>query len=62
MNKTSNLIWGVTISAAQNEGASDKGGKGISIWDKFTKKRGKIKDGSNGSRPIVVFMQIFLLI
>ncbi|SHI78758.1 glycoside hydrolase family 1 protein [Aquimarina spongiae] len=41
------LIWGVTIAAAQTEGAYNLDGKGASIWDKFTEKRRKIKDGSN---------------
>lgn len=42
-----NFLWGVTISAFQNEGACDADGKGKSIWDEFTAKKGKIKDGTN---------------
>lgn len=41
------FLWGVTISAFQNEGACDADGKGRSIWDEFTARKGKIKDGTN---------------
>lgn len=41
-----NFKWGVVIAAPQNEGAVTKDGKGINIWDKFAKRRGKIKGGS----------------
>ncbi len=41
------FLWGVAISAFQNEGACDVDGKGRSIWDEFTAKKGKIKDGSH---------------
>ncbi|MDY8136509.1 glycoside hydrolase family 1 protein [Aquimarina sp. 2201CG5-10] len=47
MNTVKGLIWGVTTAAAQTEGAFDKDGKGPSIWDEFTKKTHRIKDGSN---------------
>ncbi|GAA0541007.1 GH1 family beta-glucosidase [Chitinophaga japonensis] len=43
----SDFLWGVTISAFQNEGAHDKDGRGRSIWDVFTQRKGKIKDGSH---------------
>jgi beta-glucosidase len=38
-----NFLWGVAISAAQNEGAYNVDGRGLSIWDVFVKKSGKIK-------------------
>jgi beta-glucosidase len=38
------FLWGVTISAFQNEGAHDKDGRGKSIWDTFAQRKGKIKD------------------
>ncbi|RZM24852.1 MAG: beta-glucosidase [Pedobacter sp.] len=37
--------WGVATAAAQIEGAADVYGKGPSIWDTFTKRSGKIKNG-----------------
>lgn len=39
--------WGVTTAAFQTEGASALDGKGESIWDRFSKIPGKIKDNSN---------------
>lgn len=47
MDSFEKLTWGVTIAAAQTEGAHDKDGKGASIWDEFTKRKYKIKDHSN---------------
>jgi len=41
------FLWGVTISAFQNEGAHEHDGKGSSIWDVFTSRKGKIKDGKH---------------
>ena len=37
------FLWGVAISAAQNEGAWNIDGRGASIWDQFAKRQGKIK-------------------
>ena len=42
--------WGVTIAAAQNEGAWNAYGKGPSIWDAFSRRQGKIK---GGGRPTI---------
>ncbi|KZS39089.1 hypothetical protein AWE51_11055 [Aquimarina aggregata] len=47
MRKIEELTWGVTLAAAQTEGAYNKDGKGLSIWDTFTEKKYKIKDRSN---------------
>lgn len=42
------FILGTATSAYQIEGAYDKDGKSLSIWDVFTRIPGKIKDGTNG--------------
>ncbi|HWV70445.1 MAG TPA: GH1 family beta-glucosidase [Pseudosphingobacterium sp.] len=42
------FVWGVATAAYQIEGASDVDGKGTSIWDEFTKKKGKIRDNHHG--------------
>ena len=36
------FIWGVSTSALQIEGASDKAGKGQNIWDEFSAQKNKI--------------------
>jgi beta-glucosidase len=40
------FTWGISSAAAQVEGAWDTDGKGPSIWDSFSKIKGKIKDGA----------------
>lgn len=42
------FTWGVAHAAYQVEGAWDADGKGLSIWDTFSHRKGKIKDGTNG--------------
>ncbi len=45
-----NFLWGVSIAAAQNEGAYNSYGRGPSIWDQFSKRTGKIK---NNAKPYI---------
>jgi beta-glucosidase len=40
--------WGVATAAYQIEGAWNLDGKGPSVWDTFTHRKGKIKTGENG--------------
>ncbi len=43
------FLWGIGISAAQNEGAHNSYGKGLSVWDVFSRRQGKIKSGHKPS-------------
>ena len=43
------FLWGVVIAAAQNEGAYKTDGRGLSIWDQFANKQGKIKGSATPS-------------
>lgn len=42
------FVWGTATSAYQIEGAVNEGGRGPSIWDRFTHMPGTIEDGSTG--------------
>ncbi|KAI9127696.1 hypothetical protein K1719_000689 [Acacia pycnantha] len=44
----SNFLFGTATSSYQVEGAFSSDGKGLSNWDVFTHKPGKIMDGTNG--------------
>jgi beta-glucosidase len=37
--------WGVAMAAQQNEGAYQEDGRGLSIWDVFSRRQGKIRGG-----------------
>ncbi|MDE3235596.1 MAG: beta-glucosidase [Bacteroidota bacterium] len=40
------FLWGVATAAAQNEGAYNIDGRGLSIWDSFSRRKGKIQGGA----------------
>ncbi|SEM02449.1 broad-specificity cellobiase [Stigmatella aurantiaca] len=42
------FVWGVATSSYQIEGAALEDGRGESIWDRFSKTPGKVRDGTNG--------------
>lgn len=44
-----NFIWGAAAAAYQIEGAWNADGKGPSVWDIFTQKKGVIWEGHNGN-------------
>ncbi|TDW99660.1 GH1 family beta-glucosidase [Dinghuibacter silviterrae] len=44
------FAWGVAIAAAQNEGAYTEGGRGLSIWDTYSRRKGTIR---GGAKPFV---------
>ena len=43
-----NFAWGVATSSYQIEGAYNLDGKGLNIWDIYTKEQGKIYENHNG--------------
>lgn len=50
-----NFIWGVSTAAYQTEGAYNKQGKGPSIWDAFTEKKGNIFKNQNANTTVDFF-------
>lgn len=43
------FAWGVSTAAFQTEGACLSDGKGQSIWDEFTARKGKVLNGDNAN-------------
>ena len=41
------FVWGTATAAFQVEGAAQEDGRGLSVWDVYTKEPGKIIDGYN---------------
>lgn len=48
MSFPTGFVWGAGTSAYQVEGATDKHGRGLSLWDVFCRTPGKIKHGDTG--------------
>ncbi len=48
LNFPKGFIWGAATSAYQIEGAWNVDGKGLSIWDTFSHKPGKVANNENG--------------
>lgn len=44
-----NFLWGAATSAYQIEGAVKADGRGVSIWDEFCRRAGKILENHDGS-------------
>jgi len=47
-----NFLWGSASSAYQVEGAFNEDGKGLSIWDTYTKIEGNTYKGTNGDEAV----------
>src|ERR1700754_1583392 len=44
----SDFLWGAATASYQIEGAAQEDGRGESIWDRFSKTPGKVRDGDTG--------------
>ena len=43
-----NFLWGGASASYQIEGAAYEDGKGLSVWDMFTKEAGRVLEGASG--------------
>lgn len=44
------FLWGAATASYQVEGAAKEDDRGLSVWDVFCEKEGKILDNSNGNK------------
>jgi beta-glucosidase len=58
VNRLGELTIGVATSAYQIEGAVDRDGRGLSIWDTFTARPGTIKNGDTGDRAAAHYEKV----
>ena len=42
------FTWGAATAAYQIEGATDADGRGVSVWDTFSRTPGKVRGGDTG--------------
>lgn len=49
MGFRNDFIWGAATASYQIEGAAFEDGKGLSIWDEFSKETGRIFEGHTGN-------------
>lgn len=42
------FVWGAAAASYQIEGAAETDGKGLSVWDKFSRTPGKVYNGNTG--------------
>ena len=48
MSFKKDFIWGAATASYQIEGAAFEGGKGLSIWDRFSHEPGRVLEGHTG--------------
>ena len=46
------FVWGTATASYQIEGATDEGGRGLCIWDAFSRTPGKVVNGDTGARAV----------
>ena len=58
MGFSDNFVWGAATSAYQIEGGVKVAGKGMHIWDVYTKESGKVYGGLR-ERPHAIIITVF---
>lgn len=48
MSFPKDFVWGAATASYQVEGAANEDGRQPSVWDEFSRWKGKVRDGSNG--------------